>query len=40
MKIKIITIEKNYKFILKDQIKNYKNFDKKIKEKNKKLKVE
>jgi hypothetical protein len=34
-------LKKNYKFVLKDQIKNYKNFDKKkTKEKNKKSKVE
>ena len=39
-KINIITIEKNYKFDLKGKIKNYKNFDKKAKEKYKKSKVE
>jgi hypothetical protein len=29
----IIIIEKNHKFVLKDKIKNYKNFDKRVKEK-------
>jgi hypothetical protein len=32
--------DKNHKFDLKDKIKNYKNFDKKVKETNKKLKDE
>jgi hypothetical protein len=33
-----LLLEKNYKFDLKGKIKNYKNFEKKAKEKNKKIK--
>jgi len=41
LKKNIITIEKNHKSNLKDKIKNYKNFDKRAKEKKiKKSKVE
>jgi len=29
----IIIIEKNHKFVLKDKIKNYKNFDKRVRKK-------
>jgi hypothetical protein len=31
--INIIIIEKNHKFVLKDKIKNYKNFDKRVRKK-------
>ena len=37
---KIITIKKNHQFDLKGKIKNYKNFEKRAKKKNKKSKVE
>jgi hypothetical protein len=40
LKNNIITIEKNHKFDLKSKIKNYKNFEKKAKGKNKKSKIE
>jgi hypothetical protein len=36
IEINIIIIEKSHKFDLKDKTKNYKNFDKRAKKKNKK----
>jgi hypothetical protein len=36
----LLTLKKNYKHDLKDKIKNYKIFEKKARDKNKKFKVE